>query len=317
MANIGEKIPTRKAYGETLIELGQERSDIVVLDADLSKSTKTAGFQKEFPERFFNVGISEADLMGTAAGFATTGKTVFASTFAIFATGRAYDQVRNSICYPKLNVKIAATHCGLTVGEDGASHQMLEDMALMRALPNMKVMVPADATSARALVKEAASFKGPCYIRLGRPGVPVIYEEGEQFTIGQGKLLKKGEDVTIVACGHMVERANKAAEELKEQGISAEVLDMYSVKPIDKQLIIDSAKKTGAVVTAEEHNMFGGLGEAVASVLTEKCPVPLRKVAVNDTFGESGKAEDLMDKYGLTSQDIVEQSKNVIKFKQS
>lgn len=314
MAQIGEKVPTRKAYGATLVELGKQRDDVIVLDADLSKSTKTASFQEEFPERFFNVGISEADMMGTAAGFATTGKTVFASSFAIFAAGRAYDQVRNSICYPKLNVKIAATHCGLTVGEDGASHQMLEDIALMRALPNMTVVVPSDATSAEALVKEAANFDGPCYIRLGRPGVPVLYdgEQDNEFPIGKGRVLREGSDVTIVACGHLVEKAVTAAEQLAEQGVSAEVIDMYSIKPIDEQLLIDSVSKTGAVVTAEEHNKYGGLGDTVASVISEHKPAPLKKVAVNDTFGESGKADELMEKYGLSAENIVSQVNSLL-----
>ncbi|OWZ83729.1 transketolase family protein [Natranaerobius trueperi] len=310
---MAEKIATRKAYGEALVELGNERDDIVVLDADLSKSTKTASFQKEFPSRFFNVGISEADLITTAAGFSTTGKIPFASTFAIFATGRAYDQVRNSVCYPNQNVKIAATHSGLTVGEDGASHQMLEDISLMRSLPNMNVVVPADATSAKELTKEVAEIDGPCYLRLGRPGVPLIYTEDEEFPIGEGKLLKEGTDVTIVACGHMVERAIFAAEKLADEDISAEVIDMYSIKPIDEELLIESAKKTGGVVTAEEHNKFGGLGEAVSGVLAENNPVPVRRVAVNDTFGESGKGDELMDKYGLSVDDIVEKAKDIMK----
>ena len=307
-----EKIATRKAYGEVLLELGEEYEDIVVLDADLSKSTKTADFAKAYPGRFFNMGVSEADMMGTAAGLAASGKTAFASTFAVFAAGRAYDQIRNSICYPRQNVKIAATHSGITVGEDGASHQMLEDIALMRVLPNMTVICPSDAISTKKLIKMAAKEHGPYYIRLGRPGVPVIYDDNDDIQIGKAKLLKEGNDITIIACGHQVAAALEASEKLSDEGISSDVIDLHTIKPLDEKLILESAKKTGAVVTCEEHSIIGGLGGAVAEYLAENYPVPIKKVGVNDTFGESGTGEELLKKYGLTSQDIVKKAKEAI-----
>lgn len=315
MALQGEKIATRNAYGEALVELGAEDKDLVVLDADLSKSTKTANFASEYPERFFNMGVSEADLMGTAAGLAASGKRVFASTFAVFAAGRAYDQVRNSICYPCNNVKIAATHSGITVGEDGASHQMLEDLALMRVLPNMTVICPGDGVSAKKLVKQVHKTSGPCYIRLGRPGVPVIYSEESEIEIGRANILKEGKDLSIVACGHQVAAALEAAYKLDDEGINAEVIDLHTLKPIDGELLLKTAKKTGAVVTCEEHSVIGGLGSAVASYLTENYPVPVTKVGVEDKFGESGPPEELLEQYGLTPEDIVKKGKRAIELK--
>ncbi|MGI6129849.1 MAG: transketolase family protein, partial [bacterium] len=279
-----EKIATRDAYGETLIELGRELKDLVVLDADLSKSTKTAGFAKLFPERFFNMGIAESNLMGTAAGLATAGKIPFVSTFAVFATGRAYDQIRNSIVYPQLNVKICATHAGITVGEDGASHQALEDIALMRVLPNMTVVVPADGPETKQAVRAAAKHQGPVYIRLGRSGVPVLFDEEYKFDIGRIVTLRPGQDVAIFACGIMVAEALAAAELLAGQGIDAEVLNVSTIKPLNAEQVTAAAARTGAVVTCEEHNIIGGLGSAVAEVLGEHCPVPLERIGVKDVF---------------------------------
>ncbi|TZE81093.1 transketolase family protein [Calorimonas adulescens] len=300
-----DKIATRDAYGKTLLELGSQNNNIVVLDADLSKSTKTNEFAKAYPERFFDMGISEQDMIGTAAGLATCGKIPFASSFAVFATGRAYDQIRDSICYPNLNVKIAATHAGLTVGEDGATHQALEDISLMRSLPNMTVITPADGTSAKALIKLAAEHKGPVYIRLGRPSVPVIYQDTQQFQIGKGIKLKEGKHISIIAAGIMVSKALEAADALQKEGITAEVIDIHTIKPIDKDLIIDTARKTGRVITCEEHNIYGGLGSAVCEVLSENYPVRVKRIGVKDTFGESGTPDELLKKYGLTSEDIV------------
>ncbi|GAV25617.1 transketolase [Carboxydothermus islandicus] len=298
-------IATREAYGKALVELGQENPKIVVLDADLSKSTKTSDFAKAFPERFFNIGIAEQNLMGVAAGLAAVGKIPFASTFAVFAAGRAFEIIRNSICYPKLNVKIAATHAGLTVGEDGASHQAIEDLALMRVLPNMQVFVPADAAQTRAIVRKAAEIEGPVYIRLGRSGVPEVFSPDIRFEPGRGTVLKEGKDVTIVALGIMTAKALEAAKMLEAEGIAARVLDMASLKPIDRELLVESARLTGAVVTAEEHSVIGGLGSAVAEVLSEEYPVPVVKVGVKDVFGESGTPSALLEKYGLTARDIV------------
>lgn len=300
-----DKIATRDAYGKTLLELGSQNNNIVVLDADLSKSTKTNEFAKAYPERFFDMGISEQDMIGTAAGLATCGKIPFASSFAVFATGRAYDQIRDSICYPNLNVKIAATHAGLTVGEDGATHQALEDISLMRSLPNMTVIVPADGISTKALIKLAAEHKGPVYIRLGRPSVPVIYQDTQQFQIGKGIKLKEGKHISIIATGIMVSKALEAADALQKEGITAEVIDIHTIKPIDKELIIDTARKTGRVITCEEHNIYGGLGSAVCEVLSENYPVRVKRIGVKDTFGESGAPDELLKKYGLTSEDIV------------
>lgn len=297
-------IATREAYGAALAELGEKYKNVVVLDADLSKSTKTNDFKKKYPERFFNMGISEQDLIGTAAGFATCGKIPFASTFAMFATGRAFEQIRNSIAYPKLNVKIAATHAGITLGEDGASHQAIEDVAIMRAVPNMTIVNPADALSTRRAIEAAIQYNGPMYIRLGRLGVPEVYKDDMDFTIGKGILIQEGKDVTIIAAGFMVHLAIEASTMLKEEGISAEVIDMHTIKPIDKELIIKSAQKTGAIVTAEEHNIIGGLGGAVAEVLCEEYPVPMARVGIRDVFGQSGKPMELVDFYGISAKDI-------------
>ena len=308
MANIA----TRDAYGQALAELGALNDKVVVLDADLSKSTKTNDFKKVFPERFFNMGIAEQNLLGTAAGFAAEGKIPFASSFAVFAVGRAYDHIRNSNAYPKLNVKIAATHAGLTVGEDGGSHQMLEDIALMRALPNMTVIVPADGVETKQVIMAAAAYDGPVYIRLGRPKVPVLFDESYQFEIGKGVVLKDGADVTLVATGIMVSKAMEAAEALAADGISAAGVNISTIKPLDQQLIIEMAQKTGAMVTCEEHNIYGGLGSAVAEVLVEHCPVPMARVGVEDSFGESGLPDQLLEKYGLTAANIADKAKAVI-----
>lgn len=307
-----EKQATREAYGQALAALGAAREDVVVLDADLSKSTKTSTFQKEFPERFFNMGIAEQNLLGVAAGFAATGKVPFASTFAVFATGRAYDQIRNSICYPHLNVKIAATHAGITVGEDGGSHQALEDINLMRALPNMTVLVPADGPEAYKAVMAAAEHDGPVYIRLGRSAVPTVTDPEADFVIGKGSVLRDGSDATIIACGMMVGVALDAAALLETEGMRAAVIDMSTIKPIDRALINEWSQKTGAIVTAEEHNIIGGLGSAVAEVLALDKPVPMEMVGIEDVFGESGPAGELVEKYGLTKERIAEKVKRVI-----
>lgn len=303
---------TREAYGEALRELGGQNENIVVLDADLSGSTKTAMFKKEYPTRFFNAGIAEQNMIGTAAGFAAAGKIPFASTFAVFATGRAFEQIRNSVCYPKLNVKIAATHAGLTVGEDGATHQAIEDVAIMRALPNMTVIVPADAAEARAAVRFAADYYGPVYIRLGRSGVPDVFDDSYEFKFGKAVTIKEGTDVTLIGMGIMTAAAIEAAELLAAEGISAAVLNMPTIKPIDEEAIVAAAKATGAIVTCEEHNIIGGLGSAVAEVLAEKASARLVRVGVKDTFGESGKPADLLKKYGLTAADIAAAAKQAI-----
>ncbi|NLU11085.1 MAG: transketolase family protein [Tepidanaerobacter acetatoxydans] len=304
------KIATREAYGEALAEIGEEIKDIVVLDADLSGSTKTAIFAKKYPERFFNIGIAEQDLMGTAAGLATCGKIPFASTFAIFATGRAFEQVRNSICYPKLNVKIAATHAGLTVGEDGATHQSIEDLALMRTLPNMTVINPADAVEAKKAVRAAAAHEGPVYLRFGRLAVETIFEEDSEFEIGKGKILREGNDVAIIATGIMVGEALKAAEILEKSGLKAMVINIHTLKPIDEEIILKAAE-CGAIVTAEEHTIIGGLGSAVAEVLAEKKPTPMKRIGIKDKFGQSGKPEELLKLYNLTAEDIVKAAKEI------
>lgn len=303
---------TREAYGEALCELGGLNRDIVVLDADLSKSTKTSVFAKAFPERFFNAGIAEQNLMGTAAGLAAAGKIPFVSTFAMFAAGRAFEQVRNSICYPRLNVKIAATHAGLTVGEDGASHQAIEDISLMRSIPNMTVIVPADAAETRQAVAFAAEYHGPVYLRLGRMGVPDIFPADYKFRHGKAALLAEGTNVTIIAAGVMVGPALTAAEELAKAGLSVRVLNMPTIKPIDSMAIKKAAAETGAIVTCEEHSIIGGLGSAVAEVLVESVPVPMERIGVADTFGESGTPNALLAKYKLTAADIVVAAKRVI-----
>ncbi|HHY63799.1 MAG TPA: transketolase family protein [Clostridiaceae bacterium] len=308
---MADKIATRVAYGNTLAEIGSNEN-IVVLDADLSKSTRTDLFQKKYPERHFNMGIAEGNMMAVAAGLASCGKTVFASTFAIFAAGRAYDSVRNSIGYPHLNVKIGATHAGITVGEDGASHQAIEDIALMRAIPGMTVICPADAVSTAALVKQAAEIYGPVYLRLGRLDVPVIYSSDAQFSIGKGVTLKEGNDLTIIATGYMAEPAMRAAESLKAEGIDARLIDMHTIKPIDEEIIIKAARETGAILTCEEHNIMGGLGSAVAEVIVKNHPVPMDMVGIMDVFGKSGKPADLVKMYGLTPENIVEKAKSLI-----
>jgi len=309
-------IATRDAYGKTLIELGKENPNIVVLDADLAVSTKTADFAKEFPDRFFDMGIAEQDMIGTAAGLAASGKIAFASTFAVFGSGRAWDQVRVSVAYTRLNVKIVVTHGGITTGEDGASHQANEDISIIRSLPNMTVVVPCDALETEKLIKAAADFYGPMYIRLGRPKTPVITEDKKyDFKIGQGEIFRPGKDVTIIACGLMVAKALEAAEELANENIDVRVVNMHTIKPIDKDLIIKCAKETGAIVTAEEHSIIGGLGSAVAEVIVENAVVPMARVGMRDTFGESGKPDDLLVKYGLTTEEIVSSVKHVLERK--
>ncbi|AKL96755.1 transketolase C-terminal section [Clostridium aceticum] len=311
-----KKVATREAYGEALVELGSSNPNVVVLDADLSKSTKTNDFAKKFPERFFNMGIAEQNLMGTAAGLATVGKVPFASTFAMFATGRAFEIIRNSIGYPKLNVKICATHAGLTVGEDGASHQALEDIACMRVIPNMTVIVPADAVEAKAAIHTIAEVKGPVYVRLGRSGVPIINDESTyQFEIGKGVMLKDGKDATIIATGIMVNEALEAAKALEDKGLSVRVINIHTIKPLDEEIIIKAAKETGTIVTVEEHNIIGGLGAAVAEVVVENHPVPMKRIGTLDTFGESGKPDALLKKYGLTKENIMETVENAVKIK--
>lgn len=309
-------VATRDAYGEALIEIGRENENVVVLDADLSKSTKTHGFSQEFPNRFINVGIAEQNLVGVAAGLASTGKIPFASTFAMFATGRAFEIIRNSVGYPKLNVKICATHSGITVGEDGASHQALEDISCMRTIPNMTVIVPADGVETKAAIHAITKIDGPVYVRLGRLAVPTINDEASyEFQIGKGVTLKEGTDVTIIATGLMVSEALEAAKELEGQGIKARVINIHTIKPIDTEIIIKAAKETGAIVTAEEHNIIGGLGSAVAEVISENAPVPLKRIGTNDTFGESGKPAELMKKYGLTKENIISAVTEIIKKK--
>ena len=312
---MSKKIATRQAYGDALVEFGINK-DIVVLDADLSKSTKTDNFKQKYPERFRNMGIAEANMMAVAAGIATTGKIVFASTFAIFAAGRACEQVRNSICYPKLNVKIGATHAGISVGEDGASHQMIEDIANMKTIPNMTVISPADAVETRAAVKAAIEYNGPVYLRLGRLGVPVLFDENKyKFQLGKGIQMKEGNDVTIIATGLLVHLAMEASDILKEEGISARVINIHTIKPIDKDIIIKACKETGAIVTAEEHLVISGLGSSIANVASENCPVPIKMVGIEDKFGKSGKPELLLKEYGLTAENIVKKVKEVILMK--
>lgn len=299
------KESTRGEYGKTLAKLGAEVPDIVVLDADLSGSTQTHHFAKAFPDRFFNMGVAEQDLMGTAAGLAVGGKIPFASTFAMFATGRAWEQIRQTIAYANLNVKIVASHGGVTVGDDGGSHQALEDLALMRILPNMVVLVPADGPETRAMVRWAAHHQGPVYMRTGRLAVPVIYDDTYCFRLGKGSILREGQDVTLMGIGVMVQPCLEAAQTLAKKGISARVLNLSCLKPLDWELVVDSARRTGAVVTAEEHMVTGGLGSAVSEVLSEQCPVPLKRIGLRDVFGISGKPELLLKHYGLTADDIM------------
>lgn len=300
-----KKKSTRQAYGEALVELGEKNKNIVVLDADLTKSTKTNLFKEKFPERHINVGIAEADLIGTAAGFATCGKIPFASTFAMFAAGRAFEQIRNTVAYPKLNVKIAPTHAGISVGEDGGSHQSIEDIALMRSIPGMVVLSPADAVETKKMVFAAAEYEGPVYIRMGRLDVPEIFDENYDFKIGVANTLKDGKDATIIATGLMTAKALEAAELLEKDGISVRVLNMGTIKPLDGESVLKAAKETKFIVTAEEHSVIGGLGSAVAEFLTETHPTLVKKVGIYDKFGQSGKAEELLEKYELTAEKLV------------
>ncbi len=312
---MAEKIATREAYGNALAELG-DKYDFVVLDADLAAATKTGVFKKKFPERFFDCGIAEGNMISVAAGLAAAGKTVFASSFAMFAAGRAFEQVRNSVGYPHLNVKIGATHAGITVGEDGATHQCLEDFALMRAIPGMVVINPADAVEARAAVEAAINYVGPVYMRFGRYAVPTIYDkETYKFEIGKGVNMRDGKDVTFVATGMLVSMAMEAAEKLAAEGISARVINIATIKPIDKDIILDAARATGAIVTAEEHNIIGGLGSAVAEVVCEGCPVPVVRLGIEDKFGHSGKVPPLMEMYGITVENLVAKAKAAIALK--
>lgn len=312
---MAQNIATREAYGSALAEFGGDNR-IIVLDADLSKSTKTDTFKKKYPERFFNMGIAEGNMMAVAAGMATCGKTVFASSFAIFAAERACEQVRNSICYPRLNVKIGATHAGISVGEDGASHQAVEDIGIMRSIPNMVVVSPSDAVETRHAVKAAIEYDGPVYLRLGRLGVPVIYDESNfKFELGKGITISEGSDVAIIATGLMVHAAIEAKQLLAAENINARVIDIHTIKPIDKEIIIKAAKETGAIVTAEEHNIHGGLGSAVAEVLVQNYPAPVKMVGLKDSFGRSGKPYLLLEYYGLTAKDIAANAKEAIKMK--
>lgn len=304
MADV-KKIATRDSYGKALAALGEEHPDLVVLDADLAGATKTATFQKAFPDRHFDCGIAEANMVCVAAGLSTTGLVPFASSFAMFAAGRAFEQVRNSVGYPHLNVKIGATHGGLSVGEDGASHQCCEDFALMRSIPGMVVMSPADDVEARAMVKAAYEYVGPVYMRFGRAAVPVIHEEDYKFEIGKGEVLKDGKDVAIIANGLMVAEALEAAETLKAEGIEAMVINMATIKPLDNELVLSAAKKCSKVITCEEHSVIGGLGEAVCSLLSENLPTPVKRIGVEDTFGRSGTAKEVLDAYGLNAAHIV------------
>ncbi|MBE6568411.1 MAG: transketolase family protein [Ruminococcaceae bacterium] len=309
-----EKKATRESYGAALAELG-DKYDFVVLDADLAEATKTGMFKKKFPERFFDCGIAEGNMMCVAAGIASTGKPVFASTFAIFASGRAHEQVRNEIGYPHLNVKIGATHGGITVGEDGATHQSNEDFALMRTIPGMTVMCPADAVEARAMVEAALLMNGPVYMRFGRFACPIFNDEGYKFEIGKGVLLADGTDVTLVANGYMVHLAMEAREMLAKEGISAAVINMHTIKPLDTDILLTYAKKTGAFVTAEEHSIIGGLGAAVAEAVSEACPSVVRRVGVEDKFGKSGAVPTLLEEYGLTAEHIYEEAKKAVSLK--
>ncbi len=300
------KKSTRQGYGEALVELGSINENVIVLDADLTKSTKTSMFQNKFPERHINVGISEADLIGTAAGIATTGKIAFASTFAIFAAGRGFEQIRNSVAYPKLNVKIAPTHAGISVGEDGGSHQAIEDIALMRSIPGMVVLSPADATETKKMVFAAAEYEGPVYLRMGRLDTEVLFDEATyEFQIGIINTLKEGTDVTIAATGLMVEKALEACELLKKDNISARVLNVGTIKPLDGETILKAAQETQFIVTAEEHSVIGGLGSAISEFLSETHPTLVKKVGIYDKFGQSGKGEELLEKYNLTAEKIV------------
>ena len=309
MADV-KKMATRDGYGKGLVALGAEHPDVVVLDADLAGSTKTGMFAKAYPDRHFNCGIAEGNMMSVAAGLAAAGMTPFASSFAMFASGRAFEQIRNSIGYPALNVKIGASHGGMSVGEDGASHQCCEDFALMRSIPGMVVICPADGVEAEAATKAAYEHQGPVYLRMGRLAVPVFHEEGFQFQIGKGEVMREGNDIAIIANGLMVYEAIQAGEKLAEQGINARIINMSTIKPLDEELVIAAAKKCGKVITCEEHSVIGGLGEAVSSVLAEKCPTLVRRIGVNDEFGHSGPAAGLLQQFGLSAEHIVEVAKS-------
>ncbi len=309
------KMATRDAYGKALVEAGKLNSDFVVLDADLAAATKTGVFKKEFPERFYDCGIAEGNMISIAAGIAATGKRVFASSFAMFAAGRAFEQVRNSIGYPHLNVIIGATHAGISVGEDGATHQCNEDIALMRTIPGMTIINPADATEARAAVLAALKIDGPVYIRFGRLALPIIFDDDYNFEVGKGVELREGNDVTVVASGLLVNEALQAYDILKGEGINARIINIHTIKPLDSDIIIKAANETGAIVTAEEHSVIGGLGSAVCDAVAESCPVPVIKVGVNDVFGKSGPAPDLLDAFGLRAKDIVAAAKRAIALK--
>ena len=297
---------TRQSYGEALVELGKENENIVVLDADLATATKTIEFAKKFPERFFDIGIAEADMIGTAAGMATCGKIPYASTFAVFAAGRAYDQIRSSVCYPNLNVKICATHAGITVGEDGATHQMLEDINLMRGMPNMHVFCPSDDVQTKWLIKEISKIQGPCYVRLCRLATPDIYNENQKFEIGKMVQIGEGEDSTIFATGVTVSEAISAQKELKEKGINIRVIDVHTIKPLDEEMIIKCAKETKRLISVEDHNIIGGIGSAISEVLTDKFPTKLERMGINDTFGKSGNAKELLKYFKIDSQAIID-----------
>lgn len=307
--NIDKKIATRQSYGEALAELGEKNENIVVLDADLSESTKTCIFAKKFPNRFFEMGISEQDMLSTAAGLASSGLVPYASSFAVFATGRAYDQIRNSICYPKLNVKICASHAGVTVGEDGATHQMLEDINLMRGLPNMTVMSTSDDTQTKWAVEEISKVNGPVYLRLGRFATPVIYDENQKFEFGKGIQIGEGTDATIIATGLCVSEAIKAKEELEKEGIDIRVVDIHTIKPIDRELIVKCAKETKRIITIEEHSIIGGLGSAVCEVLSEEYPTKVTRMGINDRFGTSAPAKELVPYFKLDAKSIIEEIK--------
>ena len=310
---MADKIATREAYGDALVEL-KDKYDYVVLDADLAEATKTIKFKKACPERFFDCGIAEGNMISVAAGLAAAGKMAFASSFAMFAAGRAFEQVRNSVGYPHLNVKIGATHAGITVGEDGATHQCLEDIALMRTIPGMTIVNPADAVEAKAAVEAAMQTYGPFYMRFGRYACPIV-TEGYKFELGKGMMLRDGKDVTIVATGYMVHLALEAAEALAAEEIDARVVNIHTIKPLDAEIIIKAAKETGAIVTAEEHNIIGGLGSAVAEVVCENCPVPMLRVGVEDKFGKSGKVQPLLEEYGLTAQNIADKARKAVQIK--
>ena len=310
-----KNVATRVGFGQALLELGAEREDFVVLDADLAAATQTGVFKKTYPERFYNCGIAEQNMMSIAAGIAATGKRVICSSFAMFAAGRAFEQVRNSIGYPHLNVIIGATHAGISVGEDGASHQCCEDIALMRSIPGMTIINPADAVEAKAAVKAAMEIEGPVYMRFGRLAVPVVFDDDYKFEVGKGVELKSGTDVTIIATGLLVKEALEAYELLKEEGINARIINMHTIKPLDKDIVLKAAKETGAIVTAEEHSVIGGLGSAVSEFLSEECPTPVVKLGVNDVFGYSGPAVKLLDQFGLRAVNIVEKAKKAISMK--